>query len=235
MAQVNSSLQSKYDDFYTIDISAWRKAGAVQKGQNIMELASSIPHANVIEIGAGDGSLLRFLDQNDFSQKFTAVEISKSGLEKLNQISFKNRVDILLFDGYKLPYEDGEFDLAYCSHVMEHVEHPRLLMTEIKRISKRQIFEVPIDFSFSVDQKFDHFYDYGHINIYTPSLFKFLLKTAGFDIDRDKNGMYPLSTMNFGISNFGYKGVKSGLKLFLWNLIPALKRNKPNTYTVLTH
>ena len=66
-------------------------------------------------------------------------------------------LEIKQFDGYNLPYDDNQFDLAICSHVVEHVEHPRKLLSEIKRISKNQVFEIPIDFSLRVDRRFKHF------------------------------------------------------------------------------
>lgn len=79
-------------------------------------------------------------------------------------------------------YYDKQFDMAYCSHVIEHVEHPRLLLREIKRVSEFQVFEIPLDYSIGVDENVEHFLSYGHINIFTPSLFKFLLKSEGYEI-----------------------------------------------------
>ncbi len=72
--------------------------------------------------------------------------------------------------------------MAYCSHVIEHVEHPRILLREIKRVSRYQVFEIPLDYAIGVDQSVERFLAYGHINIYTPSLFKFLLKSEGYEI-----------------------------------------------------
>jgi hypothetical protein len=38
---------------------------------------------------------------------------------------------------------DKEFDFAYCSHVMEHVDNPRFVAAEISRIAKRGVIIVP--------------------------------------------------------------------------------------------
>jgi ubiquinone/menaquinone biosynthesis C-methylase UbiE len=86
------------------------------------------------------------------------------------------------FDGYEVPYPDGFFDLAYATHVIEHVEHPRLLLRELARVSRHQIMEVPLDYRIDCDQHVEGQLSIGHINIYTPSTFRFLLKSEGFEI-----------------------------------------------------
>ncbi len=53
-------------------------------------------------------------------------------------------------------------------------------------VSEFQAFEIPLKYSTTVDHNDQHLLSYGHINIYTPSLFKFLLKTEGFKILSEK-------------------------------------------------
>ncbi len=140
----------------------------------------------------------------------------------------------LLFDGYKIPYPDNHFDLVICSHVMEHVEHERILLREIKRVSKNQIFEVPIDFSFYVDKKIKHFLAYGHINIYTPGLFRFLLLSENFEIVKDKCYLFQDDVLKplYENNKVGFYIIK--LKMFFLKMFPYLLGIKPNAYVVLT-
>ena len=110
-----------------------------------------------------------------------------------------------------------------------------MLLREIQRVSKYQIMEVPIDFSFYVDKRFSHFLSYGHINIYTPSLFRFLLKTESFDILKDKCYLYDNE-----ILHFLFKGKKLAYfilkcKFMIMKLFPYLLGIKPSSYAVLTH
>jgi len=118
--------------------------------------------------------------------------------------------------------------------VIEHVEYPRQLIREIGRISKYQIFEIPIDFSFNVDKKYKHYLSYGHINIYTPSLFKFLLKTEGFGVIREKYALYRMDVIKFQLNNKVIPYIKTLLKRLILRSVPIFLRLKPNTYTVLT-
>ncbi len=76
--------------------------------------------------------------------------------------------------------------MVYCSHVIEHVEHPRLLLRELRRVARHQVFEVPQDYHVGVHKGLAHYLGYGHINIFTPSLFKFLVMSESFKILKER-------------------------------------------------
>lgn len=46
-------------------------------------------------------------------------------------------------DGQFLPFADKTFDYVICSHVLEHVEDPNLLIAELTRVAKRGYIETP--------------------------------------------------------------------------------------------
>lgn len=231
--EVSKNLQDAYSDQYNEDIKSWRELGAKLKAENIIKLSKNITFKNVVEVGCGSGDILQYLSSKDFCSEMYALEISKSGLKQVQEKNIAQLKEALLFDGYKIPYPDNYFDLAICSHVLEHVEHERYFLRELKRISKFQIIEVPIDFSFFVDKKVNHFLSYGHVNIYTPALLRFLLKTEGFTPLAEIFYLYPNS-----ILKDVYKGNKGYLKVIVKNLIfkaiPVLKKIKPQAYTILT-
>lgn len=232
--QVSNTIQEAYSNQYDESIIAWRTNAAKYKAKNIVDLAKTISFDSVLEVGSGEGSILYWLSQWEFSKNLNAIEISKSGIELIRSKNIRYLHDVLLFDGYKIPYPDNHFDLVICSHVMEHVEHERVLLREIKRVSKYQIFEVPIDFSFYVDKKIKHFLAYGHINIYTPSLFRFLLKSENFQILKDKCYLYEDEVLRFTHKNdkpgFFVQKIKNSILRFF----PYLLGIKPNSYAVLT-
>ncbi len=232
--QVSSEVQRAYDDQYDTSTIAWRTLGAKDKAKNIVDLAQKINFSTVLEVGAGEGSILEWLSKWNFCDLMHAIDISESGVQIINDKQIKGLQSVQLFDGYKIPFPDAHFDLVICSHVMEHVEHERILLREIKRVSKYQIFEVPIDFSPYVDRKIVHYLSYGHINVYTPSLFRFLLKSEQFSILTDACHLYSnavLKTVHKG--NFaGF--VKVWAKNIILRAIPYLKGIKPHAYTVLT-
>jgi ubiquinone/menaquinone biosynthesis C-methylase UbiE len=233
--KIDKRLKEKYDSLYSDKTEQWRKIGAVGKVKNIVEISKGHKFENCIEIGAGDGNILLALSHANFCKSYTALEISTSAIEQIKKKEIRNLAQIVQFDGYVLPFKDKEFDVAICSHVIEHVEFPRLLLREIKRISKHQIFEIPIDYSFNVDKKASHFLSYGHINIFTPALFNFLIISEGFNIIEKKYKMYHRDVLKFNYKKLSFRYIMNRLKTTIWRILPLLVRLKPNTYTVLTN
>ncbi len=232
--EISESLKKAYDEQYNVAMKAWRELGAKKKALNIIELTQNESFDKIIEVGSGDGSILMWLDKWNFNRNMYCVEISKSGIQQIRNRELGSVVEIKHFSGYEIPYPNDFFDLVICSHVIEHVEFPRLLLREIKRISKKQVFEIPIDFSLNVDKKIDHFLSYGHINIYTPFLFRFLLKSEGFEVIKDKKGFYSKEVIKYQYGNNKVKMLIFSFKKLLFKIIPRLKDIKPQTYTVFT-
>lgn len=179
-------LHAAYEEQYAADLTAWRELGARYKAQNIRLVSAGRSFASLLECGAGEGSLLQQLDRGGFCPELHALEISPSGIAAIQRRSIPSLRSVLRFNGYQLPYRDKSFDLAVLSHVLEHVEHPRLLLRELRRVSRYQAIEVPLDYSPVVDRRVAHFLGYGHINIFTPALLRFLLASEGFTILRDR-------------------------------------------------
>lgn len=240
--KTHENLASAYQTQYVSGKSAWREAGAKYKVRNMQTVTAGKTFAHILEVGAGDGAVLAHLEKTAISPRLSAVEISESGITQIKSRNLPTLQDVQLFDGYQLPYPDQHFEAIVCTHVIEHVEHPRLLLREIKRVSKYQIFEVPIDFSWRVDKKLKHFLDYGHINIFTPATFRFLLLSEGFKILNDLHTLTAPEVWQMEaninkqkLSSLRYYGWYwlNTLKRTIWHLQPSsLKDRKPNAYTV---
>jgi len=150
---LSDNVKTAYDEFYEKHDEAWRMLGAKFKAQHIIDVSKGREFKKVLEVGAGDGSILKFLADANFSPEYQAVEISESGVEHIKARNIPNLKSVQLFDGYKLPFEDNSFDLIILSHVLEHVEHERILLRELKRVARHYIIEVPLDYRAGVDKK----------------------------------------------------------------------------------
>ena len=229
---IEKNIQTAYDEFYSDELTEWREIGGKVKAQNILEVCKDMNFNKVLECGAGEGSILKYLDLSDKFQKLYAIEISDSGVSQIKKRKLDKLKEVKKFDGYEIPYQDNEFDMVYCSHVMEHVEHPRILLRELKRVSKHQVFEVPLDYSTDVDKKIKDYLSYGHINIYTPSLFRFLIKSEGFHVINDLLTHADTEVLRFNC----YKNLKlkktlyRELKFALTPLTHFLRRLKNGKY-----
>jgi ubiquinone/menaquinone biosynthesis C-methylase UbiE len=186
---ISGNVKTAYDEFYEKHDEAWRMLGAKYKAQHIIDVCRGHAFKKVLEVGAGDGSILKLLADQNFAPEYHAVEISESGVQHILSRSIKGLLSVQLFDGYKLPFEDNSFDLIILSHVLEHVEHERLLLRELKRVARYVVIEVPRDYKDGVDSRIKHFLAYGHINVYTPTSLRYLLRTEGFDIEKDLTSM----------------------------------------------
>lgn len=230
---LSPKLKESYDGQYGESTRLWRDISAKTKALNIIELLKGQQFKNVLEVGSGDGSILQWLEKFEFSRDVYSLEISKSGINEIKSKNLEFLKEVKLFDGYHIPYSDNQFDLVICAHVLEHVEFPRALIREIQRVSRFQILEVPIDFSFHVDRKVLHFLSYGHINIYYPALFKFFIKSEAFRIIKEKFGFYSIESLKMTYKGRPVKLLITILKKSVIKVIPFLKKIKPDTYTVL--
>jgi ubiquinone/menaquinone biosynthesis C-methylase UbiE len=197
MAIVTNNIADAYNDFYTGQEVEWRMLGAKSKAKNIIEVCKSIKPKKILEVGAGDGSILHYLNEWNFGDELYALEIAESGVGIIENRRLAKLKEVKSFDGYSIPYADNTFDLVILAHVLEHVEHERVLLRELKRIAKYLVIEVPLDYRFGVDKRMKHFLDYGHINMYTPTLVRYLLQSEGLTIKADKTSLTPIDTIKF--------------------------------------
>lgn len=182
---ISGNIKTAYNEFYQQHDEAWRMLGAKYKAEHIIEVCEGRIFKKVLEVGAGDGSILKLLADQYFAPEYYAVEISESGVDHILSRNITDLKSVQLFDGYHLPFEDNSFDLLILSHVLEHVEHERLLLRELKRVARHIVIEVPRDYRAGVDTRIKHFMAYGHINVYTPTSLRYLLSTEGFVIEND--------------------------------------------------
>lgn len=179
--------------------TAWRRAGAVGKAQHIIDLCrrNAIAPQNLLEVGAGDGAVLRALAEHDFCSSMHALEISRSGVDVIQGQSIKGLHECRQFNGYTLDFPDKYFDLVYLTHVLEHVEYERALLREILRVGKHHIIEVPLDMHSIAEDGYGSslLTSYGHINVYSPGLLKFLLRSEGFYLMDELLGRQPFEVI----------------------------------------
>lgn len=50
---------------------------------------------------------------------------------------------VVACDAEALPFRDGSFDYAVCSHLIEHVDHPDRVLSELNRVAKAGYIECP--------------------------------------------------------------------------------------------
>lgn len=180
---ISDSFKNNYEDYYEEGTSEWRWLGAMDKASNIVALCDAIPHSLILEIGAGEGSILKRLSELGFGEELYALEISPTGVEMIKKRRIPRLTECLLFNGYDIPYDNHKFDLAILSHVVEHVEFPRKLLYEAARVARYVFVEVPLEDT--VRLKADFVFDkVGYINPYSPKTIRRLIQNCNLDVLR---------------------------------------------------
>ncbi|MGO9039158.1 MAG: class I SAM-dependent methyltransferase [Steroidobacteraceae bacterium] len=176
---VDERLRSMYESYYgDFKLDEKRRITAEMSIDHVTALTGLAPLGRVVDVGAGQGSFVELLSISGLARQITALEISLTGIDAISERHLKG-VEVLKFDGYTMPSADKEFDLAVSIHVLEHVEHERAFLKEIKRIARRAIIEVPLELTVNMKQKIPISRAHGHINLYTATTFRNLLETSG--------------------------------------------------------
>ena len=87
----------------------------------------------VLEIGSGHNPNIR---SDVLCDKFIDDDEQRGGLIVTDR-------PMVEADGQFLPFVEGAFDYVICLHVLEHVEDPNLLLSEMMRVSSRGYIETP--------------------------------------------------------------------------------------------
>ncbi len=99
--------------------------------------------SKVIDLGCGNGSLMKYLLERKKNLTIEGIEISDTGVEigrrhglniKRGSIDDKNTFS---------DYGDNQFDYSICNATFSMVMYPEVLLKEMKRISKYQIISFP--------------------------------------------------------------------------------------------
>jgi len=148
----------------------------------IDEILRYIKPRSIIDVGCGNGFLLKKIRDRNKSVELNGTEIviSKEIKEKLKTKKIKIfEKNIENLNGFKKKY-----DTVICSHVLEHVLDINLAYTNLKKICKKRVIivvprERPYEYTFNGHI---HFFPYkwSLINTIRPKN-KFLIK----DLDRD--------------------------------------------------
>lgn len=94
-----------------------------------------------------------------------------------------------------LPFQDNEFDVVFCNHVLEHIPDDKKAMQELFRVLKKGgfgIFQIPQDLSKAITFEDDSitnkkerakiFGQYDHVRVYGRDYFN-KLRSVGFRVD----------------------------------------------------
>lgn len=114
------------------------------------------PNAKVVDIGCGVGDLLKEI-QNRKTVEVFGLDFSAKAIEGA-RLNFPDAQLKQFIIEKTLPYEDAIFDIVTCTDVLEHLEYPKLIVSELVRICKPGGMVAIVVPDGDVDQFFGHYW-----------------------------------------------------------------------------
>lgn len=98
------------------------------------------PKSRVLDVGSGPGILVNKIKRSVPEVEVTALDHSGVALSMIRDDIMKVKQKLPM-----IPFEDSTFDITIATEVLEHMEDDAKLLSEMKRVSKKQIITVPFD------------------------------------------------------------------------------------------
>jgi ubiquinone/menaquinone biosynthesis C-methylase UbiE len=175
--------------------------------------------SSLLEVGCGDGALSGLIFKK-FGCELTGIEPSSDGIrfcrEMFNKYRFKGTFEIS--EGYSFNFPDNHYDIVVLADVIEHLQHPDLMLAEIKRIVKpggHVVITTPVRTS-------EHPEDKMHVREFYPDELNSLCKTY-FGDAREKVYSHPL--VWYELYSFGKKFNRSIIRLYCRITDKIMNRN----------
>jgi SAM-dependent methyltransferase len=86
------------------------------------------PAPAVLDLGCGPGGSRELFRARHPGVRWTGLDVPDSPSPPPED------PEIRLYDGGRIPFGDGTFDVVFCKQVLEHVHDPRLVLAEVARV-----------------------------------------------------------------------------------------------------
>ena len=203
----------------------WRALGARSKADHVVVLCAraGLRPGTLVEIGCGDGALLAELGARGVAPVLDGFELSPPAAEIARERGVARHIEV--FDGHDVPAEDGAYDLAILSHVLEHVPEPMSLLREAARVAPAVLVEVPLEDNRSArrDEKREEAARIGHIQFLDRAAVHALIRVAGLTVAAELSDPLPYAHHAFFAATRGEKAaaaLKAVVRRAAWRAAP---------------
>jgi demethylmenaquinone methyltransferase/2-methoxy-6-polyprenyl-1,4-benzoquinol methylase len=190
VTQMFDNISKEYDGLnrvisFGID-QKWRK--------KVTQIVGSISPSNILDIATGTGDLAIMFAENIEKTSITGLDISQGmlniGKQKVATKGLENRINLVIGDSEKLPFEDNSFDAITVSFGVRNFESLETGLSEILRVLKPQGKFVILETSIPTKFPFRQGYQF-YSNILLPLIGKLFSK------DKKAYGYLSESAANF--------------------------------------
>jgi len=162
--------------------------------RKVVKIVNDISPNTILDIATGTGDLAIMFAENIAEAKITGLDISEGmlnvGRQKVANKNLDNRINLVVGDSEKLPFEDNSFDAITVSFGVRNFETLETGLAEILRVLRPQGKFVILETSVPTKFPFKQGYQF-HANILLPLIGKLFSK------DKKAYGYLSESAANF--------------------------------------
>jgi ubiquinone/menaquinone biosynthesis C-methylase UbiE len=150
-------------------------------------IMQAMPRSNVaVDLGCGTGELVEKLQS--VAEYVIGVDSSSRMIELARSRAYpdKERVDLRLGELEHLPLKNNEVDCAVVSMVLHHLSAPRLFVSEVSRVIKKNGTLVIVDFNKHIDESLRKTYGDRWLGFSKDEILSFL-NPNGFTMIEDQS------------------------------------------------
>ena len=160
VAQMFDTISENYDGLnrmisFGIDVK-WRK--------KVVNLVKNCNPTSVLDIATGTGDLAINIAKNTSAKKIIGLDISEGmlnvGKEKIAKEQLSEKIEMMLGDSEKMPFEDNSFDAITVAFGVRNFEHLEIGLTEILRVLKPKGTFVILETSVPEKTPYKQFYNF---------------------------------------------------------------------------
>jgi SAM-dependent methyltransferase len=149
---------------------------------------------SVVDLGCGLGGYARVLADRGFEVR--GLDVVPEYVERARELGV--RADV--YDGERLPLEDGSVDTVFLLEVIEHLEDPAPLLAEARRVARGSVLvttpnctqdfgRVPVEFSHMLDVDHKQFFTEASLTALLDGVFGSCQVEQVAPIDRNLAGL----------------------------------------------
>ena len=168
----------------------WLRRTAPPKVASIRRLlrSAALTPASILEIGAGTGAVIGALRAQGVGTTHYAADFSDEALGVLRATDPDVKTAVADVTETPDPFGAGPYDLAFASHVVEHLEQPEAFLRALRDVPTGHfIAEVPLEDLFfgRLKERLLHgraTHSAGHVQFFTRETFTALLERSGWRV-----------------------------------------------------
>ena len=98
-------------------------------------------HLNILDVGCGTGFLTDLLNKKITSSKIIGIDFNAPSNKSIKTSANKNNIQFIScnINSKISEFKDKQFDVVLCTHVLEHLNNPQELLSQMRRIVKKSL------------------------------------------------------------------------------------------------